>query len=240
LTAPQMLAVSPRWLLHLLPWVNIEGGAYQVNRRRIVLRQSDRIEARLEDNTPRLEPPAMRALALLRSAEPPLLEAITNLLVQERHDTGHELYKEGDTGEKLYIIVKGQVEITTTDAHGERLRLALYGDGDFFGETAFLNDWRHTTTARTLVPSVFMTLERARFRAMLESSPELRESFEALVRAREDGESPTVPARRRLSTLLPIRKTSRNCAAPCRLRGYAAAISAKRDADGDSPAQPRD
>jgi Phage capsid-like protein/Cyclic nucleotide-binding domain len=188
LTAPQMLAVSPRWLLHLLPWVNIEGGAYQVNRRRIVLRQSDRIEARLEDNTPRLEPPAMRALALLRSAEPPLLEAITNLLVQERHDTGHELYKEGDTGEKLYIIVKGQVEITTTDAHGERLRLALYGDGDFFGETAFLNDWRHTTTARTLVPSVFMTLERARFRAMLESSPELRESFEALVRAREDGE----------------------------------------------------
>src|SRR5215472_17133694 len=96
LTAPQMLAVSPRWLLHLLPWVNIEGGTYQVNRRRIVLRQSDRIETRLEDNTPRLEAPAMRALALLRSAEPPLLEAITNLLVQERHDTGHELYKEGD------------------------------------------------------------------------------------------------------------------------------------------------
>jgi CRP-like cAMP-binding protein len=182
-----MLAVSPRWLLHLLPWVNIQGGTYQVNRRRIVLRQSDRIAARLEDNVPRLEAPAMRALALLRSAEPPLLEAITNLLVEECHDAGHELYKEGDAGERLYIIVKGQVEITTTDAHGERLRLALYGDGDFFGETAFLNDWRHTTTAQTLVPSVFMTLERARFRAMLDSSPELRASFEALVRQRDDG-----------------------------------------------------
>jgi CRP-like cAMP-binding protein len=187
LTAPQMLALSPRWLLHLLPWVNIEGGTYQVNRRRIVLRHSDRIEARLEDNTARLEPPAMRALALLRGAETPLLEAITSLLVEERHDTGHELYKEGDIGEKLYVVVKGQVEITTTDAHGERLRLALYGDGDFFGETAFLNDWHHTTTARTLVPSVFMTLGRARFRAMLESSPELRASFEELVREREDG-----------------------------------------------------
>src|SRR5215470_7657703 len=100
LTAPQMLAVSPRWLLHLLAWVNIEGGTYQVNRRRIVLRQSDRIEARLEDNTPRLEASAMHALALLRSAEPLLLEAITNLLVQERHDAGQELYKEGDAGEK--------------------------------------------------------------------------------------------------------------------------------------------
>src|SRR6516225_9947402 len=182
-----MLSVSPRWLLHLLPWVNIEGGTYQVNRRRIVLRQSDRIEARLDGDTPKLEAPAMRALALLRSAEPPLLEAITNLLMHERCEAGQELYKEGDTGEKLYIIIRGQVEITTTDAHGERLRLALYGEGDFFGETAFLNDWRHTTTAQTLVPSVFMTLERARFRAMLDSSPELRASFEALVRQRDDG-----------------------------------------------------
>ena len=31
-TPPQMLAVSPRWLLHLLPWVNVQGGIYQVNR----------------------------------------------------------------------------------------------------------------------------------------------------------------------------------------------------------------
>src|SRR5208282_2357119 len=82
--------------------------------------------------------------------------------------------------------VKGKVEITTTDAHGEKLRLALYGDGDFFGETAFLNDWRHSTGAQSLVPSVFMTLERARFRALLEGSPELRASFEALVTLRDE------------------------------------------------------
>jgi cysteine desulfurase / selenocysteine lyase len=49
LTVAQMLAESPRWLLHLLPWLNIQGGVYQVNRRRIVLRQSDRIGARLVD-----------------------------------------------------------------------------------------------------------------------------------------------------------------------------------------------
>jgi hypothetical protein len=187
LTAPQMLAVSPRWLLHLLPWVNIEGGVYQVNRRRIVVRQSDRIVAHLEQNQPRLEPGAMRALALLRGADNPLLEAITGLLVEERHDAGDTLYNEGDAGEKLYIIIKGKVEIATTDAHGEKLRLALYGDGDFFGETAFLNDWRHTTTAQTLTPSIFMTLERARFRGLLEGSGELRTSFEELVRQRDEG-----------------------------------------------------
>jgi hypothetical protein len=186
LTVPQMLAESPRWLLHLLPWLNIQGGVYQVNRRRIVLRQSDRIATTFVDDKAALDVNALRGLSLLRSADEPLLDAISGLLVEERRATGEDLYKEGDSGEKFYIIVKGKVEIATTDAHGEKLRLALYGDGDFFGETALLNDWRHTTTAQTLTPSVFLTLDRARFRGLLDSSPELRANFEAIVRLRDE------------------------------------------------------
>jgi hypothetical protein len=186
LTVPQMLAESPRWLLHLLPWVNVPGGVYQVNRRRIVLRQSDRIVAHLEGDTAQLDPAALRALSLLRTADDSLLQAIAGLLVEERRDANEDLYKEGDAGEKFYIIVKGKVEIATTDAHGEKLRLALYGDGDFFGETALLSDWRHTTTAQTLIPSVFLTLERARLQALLGSSAELRDGLAGLIRAREE------------------------------------------------------
>src|ERR1700735_4947159 len=76
LTVPQMLAESPRWLLHLLPWVNVQGGVYQVNRRRIVLRQSGRIAAHLEGDVAHLDPAALRALSLLRTANDPLLAAI--------------------------------------------------------------------------------------------------------------------------------------------------------------------
>ncbi|MFO0687864.1 MAG: family 2B encapsulin nanocompartment shell protein [Myxococcota bacterium] len=185
LTAPQMLSVSPRWLLQLLPWINVEGGVYQVNRRRIVLKQSDRIPTRLEGDAPRVDPKALRAIALLRNADEELLEAIEGLLVSERHPANAEIYSEGDPGEKLYVIVKGKVDITTTDAHGERLRLALYGEGDYFGETALLSEWRHTTTARSLTPSIFLTLERVRFEALLQSSPALRSRFEVLLRDRE-------------------------------------------------------
>jgi hypothetical protein len=32
-TAPQMRTISPRWLLRLLPWVEVSGGTYRVNRR---------------------------------------------------------------------------------------------------------------------------------------------------------------------------------------------------------------
>jgi len=31
-TAPQMLAITPRWLVHLLGWVPVESGTYRVNK----------------------------------------------------------------------------------------------------------------------------------------------------------------------------------------------------------------
>jgi hypothetical protein len=76
LTAPHMLAESPRWLLHLLPWVNIHGGVYQVNRRRIVLQQSDRIVAQIEGDVALIDRGELRALSLLRTGKDPLPAAI--------------------------------------------------------------------------------------------------------------------------------------------------------------------
>jgi len=32
-SAPQMQEISSRWLLRTLPWVNVQGGTYRVNRR---------------------------------------------------------------------------------------------------------------------------------------------------------------------------------------------------------------
>ncbi|MEV6830089.1 Crp/Fnr family transcriptional regulator, partial [Amycolatopsis sp. NPDC051102] len=32
-SVPQMQGISSRWLLKLLPWVEVSGGAYRVNRR---------------------------------------------------------------------------------------------------------------------------------------------------------------------------------------------------------------
>jgi len=35
-TPPQMAGITPRWLLRLLPWVQVEGGVFRVNRRQMV------------------------------------------------------------------------------------------------------------------------------------------------------------------------------------------------------------
>lgn len=38
-TVPQMTAITPRWLLRLLPWVEVESGTYRVNRTKVALNQ---------------------------------------------------------------------------------------------------------------------------------------------------------------------------------------------------------
>ncbi len=38
-TRPQMMSITPRWLLSLLPWVQVDGGTYRVNRTKVELPQ---------------------------------------------------------------------------------------------------------------------------------------------------------------------------------------------------------
>jgi hypothetical protein len=42
-TAPKMMSITPRYLLGLLPWVQVEGGTYRVNRTKVELPKAQRI-----------------------------------------------------------------------------------------------------------------------------------------------------------------------------------------------------
>lgn len=48
-TSPKMQSITPRWLLSLLPWVQVEGGTYRVNRTRVELSKAQRIEVELKN-----------------------------------------------------------------------------------------------------------------------------------------------------------------------------------------------
>lgn len=40
---PQMVGITPRYLLRLLPWVEVNSGTYRVNRQKVVLAQDEKI-----------------------------------------------------------------------------------------------------------------------------------------------------------------------------------------------------
>jgi CRP-like cAMP-binding protein len=63
------------------------------------------------------------------------LSAITRT---ERHAAGDVIFRQGDPGSSMVVILTGRVRISTTSADGKGLILAVLGPGQVLGEIALL------------------------------------------------------------------------------------------------------
>src|SRR5262249_23886285 len=134
-TPPQMVGMSPRWLLRLLPWVNVESGTYRVNRRRVVAPGDEKVKMRWVDSRVQLTGENLRAIAAFRSSSADRLNALAGLFAQETCEPRAVLAAENQIRDKFYIIASGRVEIFVTGRFGNKITLALLSDGDFFGDS---------------------------------------------------------------------------------------------------------
>src|SRR3954453_1356068 len=63
---PQMQGISPRWLLRMLPWVQVSGGGYRVSRRLSYAVGDGRVSFAATGSQVSVIPPTLRELPLLR------------------------------------------------------------------------------------------------------------------------------------------------------------------------------
>lgn len=82
-----------------------------------------------------------------------------------------EVYRRGESGEEMCIILSGWVKISTLSADGKEIIFDLLSEGEFFGELSVLDGEPRTATVTTLVPSVLVILERSFFIPFLENNP---------------------------------------------------------------------
>src|ERR1700749_3354698 len=62
--APKMMSITPRWLLSLLPWVQVDGGTYRVNRTKVELTKAERIEVDFSGNVASFPAESLRSVPL--------------------------------------------------------------------------------------------------------------------------------------------------------------------------------
>ena len=55
--------------------------------------------------------------------------------------------RQGEQGDKFYIINGGKVKITQDSSNGEEEVLVILGKGDYFGEKALYDDGKHIRQA---------------------------------------------------------------------------------------------
>ena len=92
-------------------------------------------------------------------------------MVTERFATGERIVREGEPGDRLYILAKGRVEVTAEGAAGRSRPLAELRDGDYFGEVALLRHTPRMASVRALAPTSALVLARQPFLTLLEASP---------------------------------------------------------------------
>ncbi len=116
----------------------------------------------------------------LRDLTPRTLVEVADKMFREDFSSGDTIIRQGDPGDKFYLIRKGSVEIEAT-RNGETKIVAVLGEGDFFGEMALLTDAPRNATVRAKEQTVLYALGKADFLSVIEQSPtfeqELRKSI---------------------------------------------------------------
>ena len=116
---------------------------------------------------------ALRQVWLFSELGDDQLESISTFTFNKSFDPGELIVVEGQTGNGLYVIVSGNVEVLKGDLGGNPQVLAKRGPGDVFGEMALLGEWPRTASVRALDTVQCLGIDRWVFLSQLERHPQV-------------------------------------------------------------------
>lgn len=96
--------------------------------------------------------------------------------------------KEGDTGDEMYFISKGQVEVLKKK-NGEDELVGRLKEGDYFGEMALLGDGLRTATVKASTDLKLIAIGKQNFMSMIKNMPQLSAEIGRTVETRQASNS---------------------------------------------------
>ena len=86
---------------------------------------------------------------------------------------GSILFKEGDDGEHLYVIVDGKLKLGTSSGDGRENLLSILGPGEMFGELSLFDPGPRTSTATAVTDAKLLSLSHEKVIPWLRQNPEV-------------------------------------------------------------------
>jgi CRP-like cAMP-binding protein len=180
-SVPQMQGISSRWLLRMLPWVEVSGGTYRVNRRLTYSVGDGRVTFVNTGSEIRVIPAELGELPLLRGfADDEVLTALADRFEQRQFQPGDVIVEFGHESNEAFLIAHGKVNKTGPGHYGDETVLGVLANGDHFGDETLADPssmWEYTVKA--LTPCTVLMLPQPGFDAVLEQSEALRDQLEA-------------------------------------------------------------
>jgi len=110
----------------------------------------------------------LRSIPFFRNLPAVALEAVAGRLQPEHHPRGDVVFRQGEPGETMYMVVSGQVEVL---AGADQAPLAALGPGSFVGELALLLGEPRSATLRVVADTWLWALHRADLDTLLSEYP---------------------------------------------------------------------
>lgn len=91
----------------------------------------------------------LRRLAIFGALRVDSIELLLDQSTEKRVAAGDHFFREGDTGNAVYVLQSGRVEVVR-DWHGESIDLGTLGPGDCFGEMALIDFQPRSASVRAI------------------------------------------------------------------------------------------
>ena len=119
----------------------------------------------------------VRRVPVLSSLPHRALDDLASRMELQKIPEGTDIVREGDVGDRLYILKEGEAEVVVRGEGEREVEVATLSRNDYFGEIALLRDVPRTATVRSRGPVELYSLGRDDFRELLERSEELKSAM---------------------------------------------------------------
>ena len=162
---PQMQEITSRWLLRVLPWVQVSGGVFRLNRRLTYALGDGKVTFIPNGAGLRVIPQELRELSGLRNFDDDeVLGALASRFVQQEYEPGQNIVELGQPADQIVLIAHGKVQQIGLGKYGDETVLGVLADGDHFSYQALLeveDFW--SFTVKTVTSTTVLTLSQAAF-----------------------------------------------------------------------------
>lgn len=100
----------------------------------------------------------LQRVPLFRGLNKRQLETLAKTFVERKYKAGQAIVTQGKGGEGFFLVISGKAEAVREQADGTKTVVNSFGEFDFFGELALLDDGVRTATVNALEDSVCLVL----------------------------------------------------------------------------------
>ena len=125
----------------------------------------------------RVNDEVVRRAPLFEALDSDDAEALLTQMSPVRMERGDILFREGESGDSLYVIGEGKIKLGRSSSDGRENLVAILGPGEMFGELSLFDPGPRTMTATAVAETQLMGLGNDSLTGLLTGRPEVAKAL---------------------------------------------------------------